>query len=163
MQFELIPLTADHREAVIDIFNNYVEHSFAAYPETPVPYAFFDLLMQMSNGFPRVAATDERGQVVGFGMLRAYHPLPAFAQTVEISYFIAPEYTGHGIGRLMLHHFECEAIAQGFTVILASISSLNDGSIRFHQQNGFTECGRFQGIGNKHGQVFDVVWMQKIL
>jgi L-amino acid N-acyltransferase YncA len=44
--------------------------------------------------------------------------------------------------------------------ILASISSRNDGSIRFHKKNGFRECGRFRRVGRKFGQDFDIVWMQ---
>ena len=43
---------------------------------------------------------------------------------------------------------------------LAHISSANQASIRFHSRHGFTECGRFREVGEKHGTVFDMVWMQ---
>jgi len=45
----------------------------------------------------------------------------------------------------------------------AHISSLNEGSIRFHLRHGFTECGRFRRVGRKRGQDFDMVWMQLTL
>jgi phosphinothricin acetyltransferase len=45
--------------------------------------------------------------------------------------------------------------------ILASISSRNEGSLRFHRKHGFRECGCFEGVGRKFDQDFDVVWMQK--
>jgi hypothetical protein len=32
------------RKPVIAIFNHYVTTGFAAYPDTPVPFGFFDLL-----------------------------------------------------------------------------------------------------------------------
>jgi L-amino acid N-acyltransferase YncA len=51
----------------------------------------------------------------------------------------------------------------GIASILACISSLNPGSISFHRNNGFVECGRFIGIGRKLGQEFDVVWMQRMV
>jgi phosphinothricin acetyltransferase len=45
---------------------------------------------------------------------------------------------------------------------MAHISSLNEGSIRFHAARGFCECGRFRNIGIKHGRPFDMVWMQHL-
>ncbi len=63
----------------------------------------------------------------------------------------------------MLARLEDEGKQQGITTILASISSLNEASIRFHANHGFTECGRFKGIGRKRGVVFDTVWMQKFI
>ena len=163
MPIQLAPISMDDREAVVDIFNYYIEHSNAAYPERPVPYEFFDMLMKMNAGYPGVVAKDDNSRVIGFGMLRAYNPMPAFAHTAEISYFIKPGYTGHGIGQMMLEHLISEAKGKGLRVILAGISSLNDGSIRFHQHHGFVECGRFQQVGKKNDQLFDVVWMQKVL
>lgn len=163
MPIQLAPMAVDHREAVIDIFNHYVEHSFAAYPERPLPYPAFDMLLKMCEGYPAVVARDEAGQVMGFGMLRAHNPMPTFAQTAEITYFVKPGCTGQGIGRQMLEHMIGEARRKDITTILASISALNEGSIRFHAKNGFVECGRFRQVGRKKGQVFDVVWMQRMV
>ena len=47
--------------------------------------------------------------------------------------------------------------------IIAGISGFNTGSMKFHSNNGFRECGRFIGVGRKFGREFDVVWMQKRL
>ena len=35
--------------------------------------------------------------------------------------------------------------------------------MKFHLRHGFVECGRFRNIGRKQGQVFDVVYYQKML
>lgn len=163
MRFFLESISSDDRESVIDIFNHYVENSFAAYPESAVPYEFFDILLQMAHGYPIVAAKDEHGKTMGFGMLRAHNPIPTFSQTAEITYFIKPEYTGKGLGTSILQYLVEEGIKKNITSILANISSLNERSIAFHKKHGFKECGRFQGICKKKGQVFDVVWMQRML
>jgi phosphinothricin acetyltransferase len=63
----------------------------------------------------------------------------------------------------MLACLETEGRKKGISVILASTSSLNEGSIRFHAKNGFTECGRFRNVGKKRGTFFDTVWMQKLI
>ena len=163
MPITLEPMTADDRKPVIDIFNFYIENSFAAYLDRKVSYDFFDILLKAGEGYPAIVAKNETGEVVGFGMLRAYHPFSVFSKTAEISYFIKPEWTGKGLGDLMLAHLIQKAGGKDITSLLASISSLNTPSIRFHKKNGFMECGRFEKIGEKKGQVFDVVYMQKML
>ncbi|MDH4232971.1 MAG: GNAT family N-acetyltransferase, partial [Nitrospirota bacterium] len=99
----------------------------------------------------------------GFGMLRAHNPVPTFSHTAEVTCFIHPDYTGKGLGKMMLCFLEKGAVEKGIATILANISSLNPNSIKFHQKNGFTECGRFRKVVRKKGQEFDTVWMQKIL
>ena len=163
MPFNIKPMTGNDRLPVIDIFNYYIENSFAAYPDQKVPYDFFDILLKTTEGYPTLVVADERETVVGFGILRSYHPFSVFSKTAEISYFLKPEWTGKGLGDLMLGYLTRKAAHKGITSLLASISSLNPMSIRFHLKNGFLECGRLQKIGEKHGQVFDVLYMQKAL
>ena len=64
---------------------------------------------------------------------------------------------------MILGHFTQQAEEKGITSLLASISSLNKLSLHFHKKNGFRECGRFERIGEKNGQIFDVIYMQKML
>lgn len=163
MSVQLEPMTREVREPVVDIFNHYIANSFAAYPDRKMPYEAFDMLQKMSDGYPTVVAKDETGSVVGFGLLRPYNPFPTFSATAEITYFVKAGYTNKGLGGLMLEDLMKKAKAKGISAILANISSLNDSSINFHKKNGFVECGRFQKIGKKNGQIFDVVWMQKML
>lgn len=152
-----------HREAVIDIFNHYVENGFAAYPENKVPYQFFDRFLSLAEKYPAVVARDENGTVVGFALLRPYNPMPAFRRTAEVTYFLAPNHTGQGLGSMLLDHLEQQARERNIDNLLADISSLNRGSLAFHEKRGFVYCGRFVKVGRKFGRDFDQVWMQKHL
>ncbi len=163
MNVKIAPLAKDSQKEVLDIFNYYVENSFAAYPEQKLPYEFFDHFLKMSEGYPALIATDEQGNILGFGMLRAYNPFPTFSKTAEITYFVKPGYTGKGVGKKILDSLLAEARKKGITSIIASISSLNEGSIAFHKKNGFQECGRLREVGNKKAETFDVLYMQKML
>ncbi|MBN1382154.1 MAG: N-acetyltransferase [Deltaproteobacteria bacterium] len=161
MNYILESMKTEHRLAVIDIFNYFVENSYAAYMENKVPYGFFNMFFDMSNGYPAKVAKNSHGDVVGFALLHAYHSAEAFKRTAELTYFILPEHTGKGIGRAFLDLFTEEAREKGIDHLLASISSLNEDSMRFHSKCGFEECGRFKNIGRKFGNEFDVIWMQK--
>lgn len=157
------PISNEDRKSIIDIFNHYVENSFAAYPETKLPYEAFDMFLQMSQDYPTAKVKDKNGRIIGFGLLRSHNSMPTFAITAEITYFIHPDHTGKGIGTKLLRLLEKEGVQKGITNILANISSLNPRSIDFHKKNGFNECGRFKNVGSKKGQIFDTVWMQKML
>jgi phosphinothricin acetyltransferase len=163
MEYGFTPISPEDREEVIDTFNYYIENSFAAYPENRVPYEFFNLFLQAISGYPNAVVRDKKKNFVGFCMLRPHSPMPTFSGTAEISYFIRPEFTGKRIGSLMLEYLLSGAGEKGLHCVLASISSLNEGSIRFHSQRRFSECGRFREAGKKNGKFFDTVWMQKLL
>ena len=163
MECTIQPIKEDDRHPIINIFNHYVEHSFAAFPESKLPYEAFDMFLQMSKGLPAATLKDSNAYVIGFGMLRVYNPMPVFSRTAEITYFIDPDHTGKGLGKQLLEFLETEGKKKGITTILADISSLNTGSIHFHRQNGFVESGRFKQVGKKMGKIFDTVWMQKMI
>ncbi len=167
MDFVIEPVSTEDGKAIIDIFNHYVKNSFAAYPESKVPYEFFDLFLEMAEGYPFLVAKDSaqdgKEEVLGFSLLRPHNPILAFSGVAEVTCFLAPEHTGKGIGKKMLDRLLVGAREKGIKSILASISSLNSASLAFHKKNGFQECGRFVGIGRKWGQDFDVVWMQRMV
>jgi L-amino acid N-acyltransferase YncA len=163
MELTFEPISVDAYHAVIDIFNYYVENSFSAYPEHKVPYEFFDAILNMCKGYPSTIVKNNNGEIIGFGMLRPFNPIPTFSRTAEITYFLKPGFTGQGVGKAILDFLTNKGREEGLTSILASISSLNEGSIRFHLKNGFSECGRLKSIGLKKGTVFDVVYYQRML
>lgn len=163
MAYSISSIATEDREPIIDIFNYYVENSFAAFPEKKLPYQAFDMLLQMSEGLPTGAIKDQNGKLLGFEMMRTFNPIPVFSHTAEITYFIDSDHTGKGLGKTLLECLEREGRERGITTILANISSLNTGSINFHKNNGFIECGRFKKVGKKSGQIFDMIWIQKML
>ena len=157
------PIGKDDYKEVMEIFNYYIENTFAAYPEQRLPDEFLETLLILSHGYPTVVAKTDENVVTGFGLLRPYNPLPAFFKTAEITYFLKPGFTGQGIGKAMLDYLLDTGKASGISTVLANVSSLNEESIRFHLRHGFSECGRFSEAGEKKGQVFDVVYFQKLL
>lgn len=52
MDCELEPISSDDSEQIVEIFNFYVENSFAAFPENRVPTEFFNVLMEASGAIP---------------------------------------------------------------------------------------------------------------
>ncbi len=143
-----------------EIFNVYVRESSAAYPIQDVEAGFFEKLYRESTS-TTLYVVDCGKEVVGFGLIRPYLPFPSFQRAAQVSYFIDPRYTRKGLGGKLLDQIIRDARSGGIHILLANISSRNEPSLRFHEKHGFSESGRLRGIGEKFGNRFDVVWMQR--
>jgi phosphinothricin acetyltransferase len=131
------------RIPVIDIFNHYVLHGMAAFPEHPLDYGFYDAFLVMRQGYPAFVVKDARGEVSGFGMLRAHSPMPTFRRSADVGYFLHPAHTGKGLGGNLLERLEDGARAMGIDTLLACVAAKNAASLKFHTKHGFVERGRF--------------------
>ena len=142
------------------IFNHFVAESFAAYSEIPVGKHFFQDRWMTQPDYPFLVA-ESAGKAIGFAYLAPFHPAQTMKHSATLTYFILPEHTGKGIGQKFLEILIQKGQQKGITNFLANISSKNPGSLRFHLRNGFHECGRMEQVGVKHGQAFDMIWVQK--
>ncbi len=156
-------LKDDDGKVVVDIFNYFVENSFAAYPQRKVGLEFFYRLRELAAGYPFYVAEDKEKGVIGFGLIRPFLNLETFKKAAEITYFILPDFTGKGLGKRFLDRLTADARKIGIKVLIANISSLNQQSINFHEKYGFEKCGHFKSIGTKKGRKFDVIYMQKFI
>lgn len=57
------PISESKQEGMIDLFNYYIEHSFAAHPEQKVLCQFFSLFLQACNSYPLVVAKLPGGEL----------------------------------------------------------------------------------------------------
>lgn len=159
--------TPQDTQEMLEIFNYYIDNSFAAYLETPVGPEFFKT--SHDEGEPNKSkrypfyVMEEDNRVIGLGALRPYLPFPNFQHTGVLSYFILPEYTRKGQGTKLLDFLCQEAKKKNMKSLLANVSSKNQASLNFHLKHGFVECGRFKDAGTKFGKYFDIVWFQKFL
>lgn len=159
MEYVFENMGEEHRQPVMDIFNYFIENTFAAYPEAPLSDGIFDQFLAVSRKYPAVVVKDQGNNVVGFAFLQPYHPADTFRKTAVATYFILPDHTRQGLGARILESFIKEARKMGLQHILVNISSLNPGSIEFHRKNGFHKCGTFEDIGVKTRKKFSVIWM----
>lgn len=163
MPYTIRPIVPSDSAAVVNVFNYFTQNGFAAYSEKPVGREFFDRFYRMCAGYPFLAVATDDEQVIGFGCLHPFHEADSFRRTAEVTYFILPDHTGAGLGTKLLTAFFDWAGKNEIKTIVASISSKNDQSIAFHQKHGFEIVGRLKHVGLKHGELFDMIWMQKTL
>ena len=161
LDYSIRPVTDDDWQAVSAVYNEFVDRGQAAYPEEPVGVEFFAIRHRAAPDYPFVVV-EAAERVVGFAYLSPFHAVATMRRSAQLTYFIRAEYTGMGLGSRLLDLLLSQGREMGVDNFLAHISSLNEGSIRFHRRHGFTECGRFRRVGTKNGRDFDMVWMQRL-
>ena len=152
---------ATNWDEIASVINHYVITSTAAYPCRQLEGKFFYESWKSNPGFPFYEVLNNDA-VIGFCYMRPFHPADSMNEAVLLTYFIAPSYTGKGIGKQLLEVLLRDGRKMGKTNFLVNISSDNEGSMNFHREKGFVECGRFRSVGKKNGKEFDMVWMQKV-
>ena len=163
MDYVFRNMREEDRESILGIFNFFVENSFAAFPEEKVGTAFFSRLVELARGFPFYVIDSTDGVTIGFGLARRYQASRVFSPAAELTYFILPEHTGKGLGARLLESLIRECRARDLETVVASVSSVNEQSLHFHEKNGFRERGRLERVGRKFGRAFDVVLMQRFI
>ena len=161
--FQIRKFRMDDCPEIQKLFNYYVTHSYSAYPYSVIDLSFIQKLMSNYGDYPCYIIENDEKVLVGFGMLRKYHFASSFDRVAELSYFLYPDYTYIGLGSQLFDKLLIDARKRGIESVLASISSKNEQSLKFHKKHGFKQCGRFHKIGKKFNEDFDVIWMQKFL
>ena len=115
-----------------------------------------------SGAHPAVVA-EEDGVITGYGSLSAYKERPAYRTSVEDSVYVARDWQGKGIGRLLLASLVGLAADHGFHAIFARIVGGHHASIALHERCGFETIGVEKEVGRKFNQWLDVVVMQKLV
>jgi L-amino acid N-acyltransferase YncA len=163
MEYYIRKVSENDKNAVINIYNYFIENSYTTYLEKTLDYSFFEALSEMSIGGSFYVVDTSDKEIVGFALLKKYEKVDCFKRAAEVSYFILPKHTGKGLGTKLFSRLIDDARMMGIDTLLASVSSLNEESLEFHKRIGFAECGRLKNVGKKMGMDFDVVWMQKFI
>lgn len=157
--------TAADAGAVAGIFAHYVTGSVATFEETPPTALDWEhkLADLREMTLPFLVAEAGAG-VVGYAYASPWRPKPAYRHTVEDSVYLAPGWTGKGLGRLLLTTLIAGCARMGARQMIAVIADGGDGaSAALHRGCGFTDAGRLAAVGFKHGLWVDTVLMQRDL
>ena len=162
MNINFDKLSEEYKDDVMEIYNYYIENTYAAYPGNRLPTRFFDKLTEEINGYPAYVVKKE-DKVVGFCFLSSYKNYKTFKETAVINCFLSYEVKGLGIGDYCLKKLEEDARNLNIKNILAIIPTKNKMGVRYYHTNGFRICGTISDIGTKFGESFGLVIMKKVL
>lgn len=153
----------DDLKSIRDIYNQEILNGTATWNHTAM--ALSDLqtwfkALQDQNNPVLVAEHLPTGKVIGYANYDEFRSIQGFYKTIEHAVFLHPDYTGQGIGKLLLLRLMEIARSQGMHIMVAAIDSENIASIYLHQKLGFIQTGYMPQVGEKFGQWRDLVLLQ---
>ena len=133
----LAPIAPEDIAACTELYNYYIENTCITLEEEPVtPEEFGARAARITKDYPYIVARDGAGKPIGFAYLDAFN---LYAEIERL-------------GR-----------ERGIENLISIITSDNEGSLRFHRKNGFTEIGVMPAVAFKFGKYLDVSFFQKHL
>jgi L-amino acid N-acyltransferase len=157
------PATVDDCSAINDIYNHYVLTDTCTYQTEPDTLAERQAWFARHGGAHPVLIAEQRGEVVAWGALSAFHPRAGYRFSVEDSIYVRSDCMRQGLGRALLSELLRLARARGHRTVIALISADKVGSIALHEQFGFASAVTLREVGYKFDTWLDVAFLQLML
>jgi phosphinothricin acetyltransferase len=140
---------------IVRIYNEAVEQRFATADLHPVTAEIRRAWLHEHepDGFP-IYVVERDGGVCGWCSLSRYRAgRAALLATAEISYYVARDARGQGIGTALVRHAVAEAPRLGKRVLFAILLERNEASIRLLRRCGFELWGRLPDVAAIEGEL----------
>jgi phosphinothricin acetyltransferase len=111
-----------------------------------------------------MVATDADSQaILGYATSSAFRAKPAYATSVEVTVYVAPDAARRGVGTLLYEALFSALDSEDLHRAYAGIALPNEASVRLHERFGFRHVGTYREVGRKFGRYWDVAWYEKEL
>ena len=160
----LAPIAPEEIAACTELYNYYIENTCITLEEEPVtPEEFGARVALIMKDYPYIVARNGAGKPIGFAYLDVFNPRSAYRCTADLSIYVDRACRGSGVGQKLYAEIEQLGRERGIENLISIITSDNEGSLRFHRKNGFTEIGVMPAVAFKFGKYLDVSFFQKHL
>jgi len=163
MNIQLVPVRADHFDAIREIYQYYVDHSTATFHTGHVTTGELREKILVDHPKYKAFVIEVDGVLRGYCYLSQYNKRQAYDRTAELSIYLDHTFKSKGVGKEVLRQLEGVAAKVGIVVLLAIITGDNEHSIRSFSSSGYAKCADLKEVGEKFGKLLDVVFYQKIL
>jgi phosphinothricin acetyltransferase len=151
--------------ALLDIYNHYVAITPITFDVEPRTLAQRQLWLDTFKPTGRhqcfVAVAD--GQAIGWACSGKYKEKDAYATSVEMSVYLAPDRHGKGLGRTLYRTLIDALQGEDINRLYGGITQPNDASVALHLALGFRLVGTQTGVGRKFGRFWDVALYERPL
>ncbi|NED19853.1 N-acetyltransferase [Streptomyces sp. SID9913] len=154
----IVPLTAEHAEQVLAIYQAGIDEGNATFETSAPTWEAFDAAKLPEHRF---AALDADGTMLGWIAASQVSDRCAYAGVVEHSAYVHPAARSRGVASALLKALVDSTEQAGIWTIQSGIFPENTASLAVHQRAGFRVTGRRERIGRHHGIWRDVVLVER--
>ena len=145
---------------ITEIYNWAIKNTSATFDtETKTIETQLNWYNEHNDRFPIIVALNE-SKVIAWGSISRWSDRCAYSGTGEISFYVAPEFHGQGVGTKVLEVLLDIGKNNKFRTLVSRIAGKSDASIHIHKKLGFFNIGTMKDVGEKFGDILDVHLMQ---
>lgn len=148
---------------ITEIYNDYIINTTISFEIKPLTEK------EMLNRIESILAHgsflvwEEDGEVAGYCYAHPWKERAAYHNTLETTVYLSPRHFRKGIGTKLMEQLIIDCRADDKKVLIACITANNEASIKMHEALGFKQVSYFSQVGEKFGQLLDVIDMQLTL
>ena len=158
------PAAPEDAARVAEIYNRFIAESVVTFEEQPV--STDEMRKRVTDvaaaGHPWLVAEID-GTVAGYAYAKSWHTRSAYRLTLESTIYLAPEFSGRGLGTRLYEALITAARDIPCHSLVGCIALPNPASIALHEKLGFRPVGIFKEVGWKFGRWIDVGYWQFML
>lgn len=155
--------TAEDATACAEIYRPFVTDSWVSFEIDPPDNEMMAERIRTNCASHGWLIAEIKGKVVGYAYASAHRTRQAYQTSCDVAVYVEPSYARMGIGRALYVELFIHLRENGYHAAFAGIALPNPGSIRLHEEMGFTPIGVYKEVGWKLGGWRDVGWWQRLL
>lgn len=159
----IIEIEERHLLKVLEIYNYYVTNTTVSFHTRELSLDEIRKNVMNGNSRYKTYVIEDQDLIIGYALLTQYKNKQAYDVTAEISIYINPDHLGRRIGTDAIRFLETKARELRFHVLIATICTENERSIRLFERLGYEKCAHFKKIGYKFDRWLDIASYQKII
>ncbi|WP_371373010.1 N-acetyltransferase family protein [Sporomusa aerivorans] len=153
----------EYLDKVLQIYTYYVLNTSATFHSRSLTRAEMSEIVFFDNEKYKTFVVCQEDEICGYVYIAQHKKREAYDNTAEVTIYLRPDSIGKGIGSMAIRYIEEYAKRMKLHVLVATICGENEASIQLFEKNGYVKCAHYKEVGQKFGQLLDVVAYQKIL
>jgi len=152
---------AKDAQAIVDIYNYYIEHTAVTFEEEKLNVD--DMLLRI-NKIQQVGhiwlVAELNNKVVGYAYSAPWRERSAYRFSCEITVYLSADAKGKGLGTSLYQALFVKLKNMDIKTVIGGITLPNDASIALHEKLGMEKVAHFTDVGLKFEQWLDVGYWQ---
>ena len=155
--------TAEDAEAIVRIYNHYIENTTITFEEKAVSAdEMRGRIADVTISLPWLVCEID-GAVAGYAYATKWRARSAYRYSAETTVYLDSAQVGKGLGTKLYEALLTELKAKSMHVIIAGIALPNAASVALHEKMSYQKVAHFEQVGWKFGKWIDVGYWQRIL
>lgn len=143
-----------------DIYNFYIINTNISFEEKSVSISEMkERISKYSKEYPWLVYEEDE-QVLGYAYASKWKTRNAYKHTVEVSVYVKSNTRRKGIGTMLYKQLLDRLSNYDVHAVIGVIALPNEGSIKLHENLGFTKVAHFKEVGYKFNKWIDVGYWQ---